>query len=96
MSGDYFVYMVASNQNHALYIGVTNDLQRRIWEHRRGEIKGFTSDYHCLRLVYFERCGDVRSALAREKQLKGWRREKKNHLVESANPHWNDLAADWF
>ena len=95
MSGCYFVYMMASTNQRALYIGVTNDLQRRVWEHRNGEIPGFGSDYHCVHLLYFEEYGDVRAAIEREKQLKGWRREKKNRLVASQNPHWKDIAADW-
>jgi len=96
VSGEYFVYMVASNKNEALYIGVTNDLPRRVWEHRQGEVPGFTTKYHCSRLVYFESCGDVRSAIEREKQFKRWRREKKDKLVATMNPNWDDLAADWF
>ncbi|MGC3988565.1 MAG: GIY-YIG nuclease family protein [Chthoniobacteraceae bacterium] len=82
MGGEYFVYMMASTNREALYIGVTNDLARRVWQHRHGEVEGFTSAYHCVDLVYFETCGDVLAAIAREKQLKRWRREKKNGLVE--------------
>jgi len=96
MGGEYFVYMMASTNHEALYIGVTNDLQRRVWQHRCGEVGGFTSAYHCTHLVYFETCGDVVAAIAREKQLKRWRREKKNWLIERQNLRWQDLAADWF
>jgi putative endonuclease len=96
MGRTYYVYMMTSNNRRALYIGVTNDLERRVWEHRQAQIKGFTSDYHCVHLVYYESCEDINSVIAREKQLKGWRREKKDRLVESINPHWKDLAADWF
>ena len=96
MNDEYFVYMMTSNNHHALYIGVTSELERRVWEHRNAEIKGFTCDYHCVHLVFFESYRDVRDALAREKQLKGWRRKKKNRLIAKLNPHWHDLAEEWF
>ncbi|MDX1347451.1 MAG: GIY-YIG nuclease family protein [Thiomicrorhabdus chilensis] len=92
---DYFVYILTSQNNKVMYVGVTNDLQRRIHEHRSHSIPGFTQKYSIDKLVYFESCVDVNSAIAREKQLKGWRREKKNTLVEGANPDWKDLADDW-
>ena len=75
-----------------MYIGVTNDLQRRVYEHRQELVEGFTKKYHVHKLVYYEQTGDVKAALAREKQLKGWRREKKDALVEAMNPDWNDLS----
>jgi putative endonuclease len=75
---------------------VTSDLLVRVAQHRRGEIPGFTRDYHCVVLVYHSHFRDVRDAIAREKQLKGWRRSKKDQLVEHDNPNWKDLAADWF
>jgi putative endonuclease len=75
-----------------VYIGVTDNLERRISQHRTGEIPGFTQQYHCIYLVYFEQFGNVRAAIAREKQLKGRRREKKNALIAKKNPHWDDLA----
>jgi len=74
-----------------MYIGMTNDLERRIGEHKNKLVKGFSSKYNTNRLVYFEETTDVHAAIAREKQLKSWRREKKNALVESLNPEWKDL-----
>ncbi len=91
---DYYVYILASKSG-VLYIGVTNDLMRRVFEHREKVIPGFTSKYNVVRVVYFESFGDIRDAIAREKQLKGWRREKKVALIEAANPTWRDLAAAW-
>jgi len=73
---------------------VTNDLERRVLEHVEELTPGFTSKYHINRLVYFEEFGDIEAAIAREKQLKGWRREKKTRLIESMNPKWNDLSRD--
>jgi len=79
-----------------LYIGVTNDLIRRVIEHKNGKIKGFTSKYNIKNLVYYEMGDNINEALFREKQLKGWRREKKVALIESINPDWHDLSRDWF
>jgi putative endonuclease len=87
--------MVSNKTRSTLYIGVTNDLLSRVAQHRRGEIAGFTRDYHCTSLMYCSHFRDIRDAIAWEKQLKGWRRAKKNALIEKANPHWNDLAAEW-
>ena len=92
---DYFVYIM-SNSIHMTYIGVTNNLQRRVYEHKKGLIKGYTEKYHLTRLVFFETGSDIRSAILREKQLKGWTRYKKIQLIESMNPNWEDLSADWF
>ena len=94
-SHHYFVYMVTDNQRHTLYIGMTNDLQGRVAQHRDPQRKSFTQHYHCIHLVYSETYGDVRDAIAREKQLKGWTRAKKNALVEKKNPYWEDLSVDW-
>jgi len=91
----YYVYMLSS-LSHVLYVGVTNDLTRRVFEHRRKLVPGFTCRYNVTRLVYFEETSDVRSAIAREKEIKAWRRSKKTALVDSENPGWLDLAADWF
>jgi putative endonuclease len=91
----YFVYILAS-RSRRLYIGVTNDLHRRVWQHRTGHIGGFTSAYRINSLVHFEITPDVRSAIEREKELKGWRREKKLALIEEQNAGWHDLATDWF
>ena len=94
---DYYVYIVSNNTRSTLYIGVTNDLLVRLWQHRAGEgLNSFSQRYHCAHLVYFEHYRDVRDAIAREKQLKGWRRQKKNTLIATLNPQWDDLAADWF
>ena len=92
----YWVYIVAS-WSRCLYIGVTNDLVRRTGEHKRRlpGPKGFTSLYHVHRLVYFEMTNDIRVAIAREKQLKRWRRERKMALIAAMNPTWRDLAANW-
>jgi len=75
---------------------VTNNLERRIYEHRNKLIPGFTSKYNVHKLVYFEETNDINAALAREKEIKGWRREKKNRLIEQINPSWADLSEGWF
>ena len=88
----YYVYILASATNVTLYIGVTSDLLRRVYQHRNHiDPDSFTAKYNVHKLVYFEETNDVRSALEREKQLKGWRRSKKNRLVETQNPEWKDL-----
>ena len=92
---DYFVYIMTNNHGNVMYIGVTNDLDRRVKEHRSGLVDGFTKQYNVHKLVYFEQMGDIEAAIAREKQLKGWRREKKDRLVESMNPEWKNLSEDW-
>jgi len=91
----YFVYILSSNSRR-LYNGVTNNIIRRAWQHREKQVAGFTADYHITSLVHFESTPDVRSAIAREKELKGWRRSKKLELIERENPGWLNLAADWF
>src|SRR5437764_7638973 len=91
---EYFVYMVCSNSG-TLYIGMTNSIYRRALQHKNGEIDGFASKYGCDRLVYYEGFDDVRKAIDREKQLKGWVRRKKIALIESKNPRWADLAEKW-
>jgi putative endonuclease len=92
----YYVYMMQSSSRRALYIGVTGDLEHRVWQHKRGEFDGFSADYKTHRLVYYERFADVTNAITREKQLKNWRRSKKEWLVRTMNPEWKDLSADWF
>jgi len=89
---DYYVYILTNQNNHVMYIGVTNNLRRRVYEHKMGLYEGFTKKYRVHKLVYFESCHDVKAAIQREKQLKGWSREKKNSLVMSQNPEWKDLA----
>jgi putative endonuclease len=91
----YFVYLM-SNRTHTLYIGMTNDLVRRVFEHKHKLLKGFTARYSLDRLVYFEETTEVHEAITREKQLKGWLRAKKEALIESANPRWQDLSRGWF
>ena len=91
----YYMYIMAS-RSRVLYTGITNDLARRVDEHERGLTPGFTSRYHITRLVYLEEFGDVRDAIAREKQLKGWVRSRKLRLIEQKNPAWEDLANTWF
>ena len=88
----YYVYILANKTNDVLYIGVTNDLARRLREHRNGEVIGFTKRYQLRNLVRFEEYFEIEDAIAREKQLKHWRREKKNQLVEDQNPSWSDLS----
>ena len=91
----YYVYILASATNVRIYIGVTNDLIRRVYEHRNHLAPdSFTSKYDVHKLVYFEQTSDVSAALEREKQLKGWRRSKKNALIETMNPEWKDLYPD--
>ena len=90
----YYVYMMQSASRHALYIGLTNDLRKRVWEHKNHIREGFTDDYDCTRLVYWESFDDVANAIDREKQLKRWRREKKEWLIERKNSQWKDLASD--
>ena len=90
----YWVYIVSSRSG-TLYIGMTNSIYRRVLQHKSGEFEGFASKYHCDRLVYYEGFDDVRNAIGREKQLKGWRREKKLALIASMNPRWQDLAETW-
>ena len=91
----YYVYILTS-RSRTLYTGITNNLQRRVLEHRQKIVPGFTRYYRVHRLVYFEPFSNVRDAIAREKRIKGWRREKKVALIESVNPAWDDLAASWF
>ena len=92
---EYFVYLLTNEWRNVLYIGVTNSLERRIWQHKQKVVSGFTKQYNCTLLVHIETYDRVEQAIAREKQLKGWTRARKNALVESANPKWKDLAADW-
>ena len=91
---EYFVYIVCSNSG-TLYLGMTNSIYRRVLQHKRGEVEGFSAKYNCTRLVYYEGFDDVRKAIDREKQLKRWVRRKKIALIESKNPRWADLAEKW-
>jgi len=95
MDRQFYVYIM-TNRSRTLYAGVTNNLQRRVYEHKHKLVPGFTSKYNISQLVYFEVTSDVHSAIAREKQIKGWLRAKKIDLIESVNPGWVDLGADWY
>mgnify|MGYP003538148478 FL=1 len=92
----YWVYTMGNKYMSVIYTGVTNDIVRRIWEHKYGNIRGFTFKYRCSQLLYFEEFRDVNQAIAREKHIKGWRRDKKLELITSLNPERRDLANDWF
>lgn len=89
---DTYVYILTNDNGNVMYVGVTSDLNRRVAEHRSGLIPGFTKTYNVHKLVYFEQTANPQDAIAREKQIKSWRREKKNALVETMNPDWQDLA----
>ena len=91
----YYVYIMSSVSG-TLYTGVTNNLKRRVYEHQHKLIEGFTKKYNVTRLVYYEETADVQTALAREKQIKGWVRRKKIALIQSVNPKWQDLSEGWF
>jgi len=90
----YYIYIM-TNRSRTLYTGVANNLVRRVYEHKQKLIEGFTKKYNITILVYYEATTDIRSAITREKQIKGWRRSKKIALIESANPQWRDLSEDW-
>ncbi|MBI5178900.1 MAG: GIY-YIG nuclease family protein [Nitrospinae bacterium] len=90
----YFVYILASKRNGTLYIGVTNNLARRVYEHKNNLLEGFTKKYGVSLLVYYEQIFDVRSAIAREKQMKKWNRAWKLKLIEKSNPQWEDLYSE--
>ncbi|NWF78225.1 MAG: GIY-YIG nuclease family protein [Chloroflexi bacterium] len=91
----YYVYIMTNN-SRTLYAGVTDDLIRRVYEHKNKLIKGFTRKYNITRLVYYEVTGDAKEAIQREKQIKGWLRKKKIALIEAANPEWRDLSEEWY
>ena len=92
----YYVYITTNITNNVLYIGITNNLQRRIYEHKNGSVEGFSKKYKVNKLVYYETTNDVNSAIAREKGIKKWRREKKNNLIKSVNLNLNDLSDKLF
>ena len=92
---DYYVYILTNNSK-TLYIGVTNNLERRIYEHKNKLFEGFSKKYNLTKLVYYEATSDVNAAIKREKQLKNWRREWKISLIERVNPEWKDLSAELF
>ncbi len=91
----YYVYILASKTNSVLYIGVTNDLKRRLYEHKNKLLPGFTEKYNVQKLVWYEEYSDIKDAIQREKNLKNWNRSWKNKLIEKKNPDYKDLSADW-
>ncbi len=91
----YWVYILTNKRNGTLYVGVTNSLERRIWQHKAKVIEGFTKQYGLNQLVHFEQFRDVNAAIAREKEIKGWLRKRKLELIEGGNPDWADLSAAW-
>ena len=92
---NYYIYIMANWNNKVLYVGMTNDLERRVYEHKNKRIEGFTKKYNVTRLVYYEHTNEINSAILREKQLKKWRRDKKNNLIETLNPEWKDLSDEF-
>lgn len=90
----YYVYILTNKSNTVLYVGMTNNLNRRVYEHQNKLIKGFTSKYNLNKLIYYEETNDVKTAIAREKEIKKWRREKKINLIETINPKWSNLNKD--
>jgi putative endonuclease len=94
MPKSYYTYIVAS-RSRTLYIGVTSNLEQRIWQHKNKAHKGFTANYNCNRLVWFEQYSNVGAAITREKELKGWRRARKIELIEATNASWSDVSEDW-
>jgi putative endonuclease len=91
----YYVYIM-TNKSKTLYTGVTNNLERRVYEHKHKLVPGFTGKYNITKLVYYAETNDVQEALAREKQIKGWLRSKKIALIEAENPEWKDLSLEWY
>lgn len=92
----YFVYMMTNRWRNVLYTGLTNSLEKRVWQHKAKTVPGFTKKYNCDKLVYFEDYSEIDQAIAHKKQIKAWSRVKKEGLVAKINPAWKDLAADWF
>ena len=91
----YYVYLM-TNSVRTLYVGVTNDIERRVYEHKHKLVDGFTKKYNLTWLAYYEETSDVTAAIEREKQIKSWRRSKKVALIESMNPQWKDLSMEWY
>lgn len=92
----YYVYILSSQRNGTLYIGLTNDLERRILEHKQKVVEGFTAKYNVNQLMYFEEFENANEAALREKRMKKWKRAWKLELIEKSNPNWNDLAKEWY
>lgn len=96
LNKNYYIYILTNWNNRVMYIGVTNDLKRRLYEHKNKIYPGFTNKYNLNKIVYYELFFDINDAIRREKELKKWRREKKNNLIELINPNWNDLSQELF
>jgi putative endonuclease len=94
MNRNFHVYIMSS-KSRVIYTGVTSQLEQRVWQHKNKVVEGFTQKYNCIHLVYLEECGSAVDAIAREKEIKGWRRDKKIALIESLNPHWENLSLKW-
>ena len=95
MAHTYYVYLLTNWNNKVMYVGMTNNLERRMYEHKKQLVKGFTQKYNINKLVYFEETQEVNTAIMREKEIKKWRRRKKDFLVNNANPQWKDLSIDF-
>ena len=91
----YWIYILTNWNDKVMYIGMTNNLERRVYEHKHKLVDGFTKKYNINKLVYYEQGADVHAAIAREKEIKKWRRDKKNQLVMTMNPEWKDLSLEW-
>lgn len=94
-SHNYYVYIMGSSAG-TLYVGITNNLERRVFEHKNEIVEGFSQKYKCKKLLYWEHFTNVENAIDREKQLKGWKRYKKIRLIRESNPSWKDLSCEWF
>lgn len=92
----YYVYMMTNNSHSTLYTGVTNNIERRVYEHKNKTADSFTKKYNCAKLIYLEDGNDIQGAIQREKELKGWKRFKKDALVSDMNPEWVDLSFKWY
>ncbi|MBM3326153.1 MAG: GIY-YIG nuclease family protein [Calditrichaeota bacterium] len=95
MARSYWVYIMA-NRSGQIYTGVTNDLMRRVYQHKTKAVKGFTTKYNIDKLVFFQEFNDVRDAISAERRIKGWKRFRKNELISELNPDWKDLSEEWF
>ena len=93
---NYYVYIITNFTNSTLYIGVTNNLERRLYEHKNKLVDGFSKRYNLNKLVYFEETTNIETAIKREKQLKSWKRDKKETLIKNINPTWKDLSEEWY
>ena len=96
MKRAYYVYIMANWNDKVIYVGVTNNLEHRVYAHKNKLVDGFTKRYNINKLVYYDQTTDVKAAIEREKQIKGWVRKRKNELITSMNPGWNDLSTEWY